>query len=346
MKKILVVATSRQTRGGITAVVNAHSKGVHWSKYHTKWIGAYVDKSAFMKIVFFITSLIQYLFLLPFYDLVHIHVSTHVSVFRKSFYLYPAKWLGKKIVIHLHCSTPSIISDHKRLYKKVFSASDRVLVLSSQWKEFVKDTLGVSENVSVLYNPIISLPMLRNTCRKKKHILFAGTVDKRKGYHDLIKSFAMISSSHPDWRLRIAGNGEIEEGKALTAQLGIADKVDFLGWISGTVKDVEFSEASIYCLPSYAEGFPMSVLDAWAYSLPVCCTPVGGIMDVAKDGENILLFDPGDVEHLAKNLSLLIDDFALRESIALKSHRLSETVFNLDHINSQLGELYKELLGE
>ena len=54
MKSVLVVATSRQTRGGITAVVNAHSKGVQWSKYHIKWIGAYVDRSNWMKILIFL----------------------------------------------------------------------------------------------------------------------------------------------------------------------------------------------------------------------------------------------------------------------------------------------------
>ena len=346
MKRVLVVATSRKTRGGITAVVNAHSKGSQWSKYHVKWIGAYVDRSNLMKIVVFLTSLLHYLILLPFYDLVHIHVSTHVSVFRKSFYLYPAKWLGKKVIIHLHCSTPSIIEHHRSLYRNIFLASDMVLVLSSQWKDFIETTLGIHEHVKVLYNPIISLPLVGKRYEKKKHILFAGTVDKRKGYHDLIVSFSMCSMSFPDWRLLIAGNGEIDEGKSLAYHLGIADKVKFLGWITGDEKDSVFGEASIYCLPSYAEGFPMSVLDAWAYGLPVVCTPVGGIMDVAKDGENIMLFNPGDTTKLSEELSLLMGDIRLRESIALHSQTLSESIFNLSRINSQLGDLYKQLLGE
>ena len=346
MKRVLVVATSRQTRGGITAVVNAHSKGVQWSKYHIKWIGAYVDRSNWMKILIFLTSLCHYLVVLPFYDLVHIHVSTHVSVFRKSFYLYPAKWLGKKVIIHLHCSTPSIIETHKRLYRNAFLASDLILVLSSQWKEFIKNTLGISERVIVLYNPIISLPQAGKHYGKKKYILFAGTVDKRKGYHDLIASFSMVSMLFPDWRLLIAGNGEVEEGKSLAKRLGIDAKVEFLGWITGDTKDTVFGEASIYCLPSYAEGFPMSVLDAWAYGLPVVCTPVGGIMDVAKDGENIMLFNPGNIKMLSEKLSLLMGNACLRESIALHSRTLSDTIFNLNRINSQLGDLYKQLLGE
>ncbi len=90
----------------------------------------------------------------------------------------------------------------------------------------------------------------------------------------------------------------------------------------------------------------MSVLDAWAFALPVVCTPVGGIMDVAKDGENILLFDPGDIKKLQIQLEALVKDENLRNHIAEESHKLSESVFNLDFINNQLGEVYKELLGE
>lgn len=348
MKRILVIATSRKTRGGITAVVSAHEKGSQWRKYHTRWLGVYIDRNNALKILYFVISWIQYLFLLPFYDLVHIHVSTHTSVFRKSFFLYPAKWLGKKIVTHLHCSTPSILYDkrNRQLYRKAFLASDIVLVLSSQWKRIVEEALDVKDNVRVLYNPIISLPLSSEHYTKKKYILFAGTIDKRKGYHDLIKAFSAVSISYPDWELFLAGNGEIEEGKQLAESLGIADKVKFLGWVSGKEKDRFFGEASIYCLPSYAEGFPMSVLDAWAYNLPVICTPVGGIMDVAKDGENILLFNPGDIDTLQVLLKRMIQNEPLRAHIAEESHKLSDSLFNLDRINEQLGSIYKELLGE
>ena len=52
----------------------------------------------------------------------------------------------------------------------------------------------------------------------------------------------------------------------------------------------------------------MGVLDAWAYHLPVVTTPVGGIPDIAVAGENLMLFNPGDLSSLAAKLEILIND--------------------------------------
>lgn len=87
----------------------------------------------------------------------------------------------------------------------------------------------------------------------------------------------------------------------------------------------------------------MSVLDAWAYGLPVVTTPVGGLPDVAIDGENMLLFNPGDIDALARQLEKMIVDEELRNCIALASIDFAEHKFNLNTINKQLGALYEEL---
>ena len=116
-----------------------------------------------------------------------------------------------------------------------------------------------------------------------------------------------------------------------------------MGWVSGEQKDKAFRESMIFCLPSYAEGFPMAVLDAWAYGLPVITTPVGGIPDVAKDGKNMLLFNPGDIDALAQQLEKMIVNEELRKSIADESILFAHTTFNLNTINKQLGNIYEEL---
>lgn len=117
-----------------------------------------------------------------------------------------------------------------------------------------------------------------------------------------------------------------------------------MGKVRGEDKDKAFREATIFCLPSYAEGFPMSVLDAWSYGLPVITIPVGGIPDVAKDGENMLLFEPGDVDALAKCMERMISDKELRDRISRASLEFARERFNIDTINGEVRELYKTLL--
>ena len=104
-----------------------------------------------------------------------------------------------------------------------------------------------------------------------------------------------------------------------------------------------FKESSIFCLPSYAEGFPMAILDAWSYGLPVITTPVGGIPDIAEDGKNLLLFNSGDVVMLAQQLIKMIFDENLRARISKESLRLAHTTFDIDVINHQICDVYKNL---
>lgn len=126
----------------------------------------------------------------------------------------------------------------------------------------------------------------------------------------------MIARGNANWKVVFAGNGEVEQAKGLAKEAGVEDRCIFTGWISGDEKDKWFKESKIFCLPSYAEGFSMAVLDAFAYGLPVITTPVGGIPDVAKDGDNMLLFNSGDIKALAKQLDLLMNDKALRDKLS------------------------------
>jgi len=259
----------------------------------------------------------------------------------------PAKWLKKKIVIHFHSFSPdtTINGSHSNLYKYIFSNADAVIVLSNYWKEVVDSKYNLGDKIRVIYNPC---PRVDNTKSntKKKQILYAGTLNQRKGYADLIKSFSSIALKYPDWNIVLAGNGETDKAKRLSVQYGIEKQVRLLGWVDGDRKELAYKESSVFCLPSYAEGFPMAVLDAWAYGLPVITTPVGGIPDIAKDGENMLLFNPGDIDKLSACLESVISDEKLRERLSDESNRLSAKMFNINTITAQVGKLYEELIGE
>ena len=349
MAKVLVVATSRKTRGGITSVVKAHETGSQWKKYHCKWIQTHRDGPSWRKIVYFVHAFAQAMILVPFYDIVHIHMASIQSLRRARYFLFLALLWKKKTIAHFHPHKPEVIFDpeHKEEYRKFFSAVDRIVVLSPQWERWIKEALGPFESIRVIFNPCPTVTR-RTGKPKMKYILFAAILYKRKGFVDLMEAFARIAPQYPDWKLIIAGVPKGPEDQItieeMPDKLGIKSQVLFPGWVTGNEKDSLFRNASIFCLASKSEGFPMAVLDAWAYGIPVVCTTAGGLIDIVQDGKNAMVFDYGDVDALAHKLSCLMANESLREEIAAESINLADTIFSIDIITKQIGLLYEELL--
>lgn len=343
--RVLVVATSRKTRGGITSVIKAHETGEQWKRFHSHWVQTHRDGASWRKILYFASGMIDFLVRVLFCDIVHIHTADFGTEKRKRIFARLTKLFGKKLIVHLHSSGPefSIGGEHRELYRYSFTHADKILLLSNTWLEEAKRAFPESSGkMEVLYNPCPTVNP-SNPKEREKYILFAGTLTHRKGYDDLIRAFAKTANDHPDWRLKLAGNGEIDEGKRLAEDLEISHQVDFLGWINGEKKDKVFRHASIYCLPSYSEGFPMGVLDAWAYHLPVVTTPVGGIPDVAIDGKNMMLFNPGDISDLSVKLETLMDNTSAYRMIEKASSSFAEGKFNITTLSRLLSKIYETI---
>ena len=152
MPKVLVVATSHNTRGGITAVVKAHQRGKQWSDYHCKWIETHIDKGTVRKLLYLFNGLVSFLFLLPFYDIVHIHTSEPPSALRKCIFMALAKVWRKKTIVHFHAFSPetTIQSKYKKTYQYLFGKADVVIVLSNLWKACVNDEFHLGDKVKVV----------------------------------------------------------------------------------------------------------------------------------------------------------------------------------------------------
>lgn len=340
--RVLIVSTSRKTRGGITAVLKLYEQSDIWNKYSCKWIGTHRDGNNTIKMWYYLRACVQYVILLPFYDIVHFHFSLPTTAKRKYPLFLIAKFLRKKTILHLHCGQQ--IDDIWNVkYQYMFENCDCGILLSESLKKKVEGYIGKSDNLNVEYNPC---PIIANKKEydKRNVILFSGTLYEGKGYRDLIKAFAIIAPKYPEWKIVLAGNGETEIAKSLAVDLDIEKQVELLGWVSGEEKHKAFCEAKALCLPSYAEGFPMAVLDAWAYGLPVITTPVGGVPDVAIDGKNMLLFNPGDINKLAVCLERIITDEQLRQMISKESEIMAQSSFNVNTICKEIGSIYDGIM--
>lgn len=340
--KVLVIATSRKSKGGINSVIKAYSSNELWNQWNCYWLETHIDRSRWLKVLFLLRALILFIFKIPFYQIVHIHLSEVPSAIRKSVFIKISKLLNKIIIVHFHSfSTDTTIDgNHQQLYYKIFHSSDKLIVLSKSWENWIIEKWPLlKDKIKVLNNPCIKVAE-DSYLPKVKTILFAGMLNERKGYTDLIEGFARTKACKKDWKLILAGNGDIDKGQLLANKLNISEKVIFTGWVSGIEKDNLFRTSSIFCLPSYAEGFPMAVLDAWAYGLPVITTPVGGLPDVLENQKNAIIIKPGEPDDIAKALEMLINDEKLREKLSHESLKLSKTIFSLESITQQLDRIY------
>lgn len=226
----------------------------------------------------------------------------------------------------------------------MFLSANLVIVLSIFWKNALNDILGISNNVLVLYNPCLKVN--RGSLLKEKYILVAGTIIPRKGYETIIVGFSLISKKFPDWKIVFAGNGDIDRALEIAKNTNIENQVEFIGWVSGIDKENVFRKASIYCLASVAEGFPMGVLDAWAYGLPCVVTPVGGLPDILTNNRSGLFFPVGDSNYLSSQLEKLIIDETLRNNIVNETDKIINGELEISIINLKLDSIYNSFKHE
>ena len=103
--------------------------------------------------------------------------------------------------------------------------------------------------------------------------------------------------------------------------------------------------ADVFCLPSFAEGVPVVLMEAMALGVPVVTTRVMGIPELVEDGVSGLLVAPGSRGELAGALQRLIDDAQLRAALGEAARRRVEAEHDLDRSAAQLRALFAERLG-
>lgn len=156
MTKVLIVATSRKTRGGITSVIKAYETGEQWKRFHCHWVQTHRDGPALRKLLYLTGAFADFAVRLPFYDIVHLHVSQPTTIRRKTIFLKLAKLLHKKVIVHFHAFNmeDTFSGTYAKQYIDFFNQADKIIVLSNWWKEQIIDKLTITEeSIIVLYNP-------------------------------------------------------------------------------------------------------------------------------------------------------------------------------------------------
>ncbi len=283
--------------------------------------------------------------------LVHIHTCSGLSYFLDGIYAALARLRGVPVVLHVHGARFDDFLDGLSPFplsvaRFIARRANRVVVLSDEWKKKLAARLP-GASLSVIENGV-SIPGRTSPEKATDEIiiLFLGNLCSRKGVWDLL---ACAGRLPPAARLVLIG-GEEDPGinEKIREQLEREgkDRVELTGPLTGNAKFDWLYRADIFALPSYAEGVPISMLEAAAAGLPLVVTPVGGIPSVLTDGENALFVKPGDRNQLCSAITRLIDSPQLRNSLgqAAKQHVLQR--YGIENSARMYLELYRVLRPE
>ena len=344
MLKVLMVGPARSVKGGMTTVVdNYYNYGLD-KLVNLKYIETINDSNKISKFIKEIKGMNEFKKIISQYDVVHIHMASRRSTFRKGKYVRIAKKLGKRIIIHIHGAEYKLFYNEcdekkKQYIKDTLNMADKIIVLSEEWKEYFSNLVEPSK-LTVIYNSIV-IPEDFNKDLNTKKILFLGRLGQRKGIYDLLAVIEKLVKKYSDIKLYVGGDGEIEQVKSIIDKNNLKNNVIYVGWTSGTKKEKLLKECSYFILPSYNEGMPMSVLEGMAYKNVTISTNVGGIPKVIQNEENGIIINPGDQKAISDYFELLFNNEKVRKKLSFYARKTIEEKFDIHKTIDKLLDIYK-----
>lgn len=347
---ILMLGPSLQSRGGMATVEKQLIEFLPSADVRVEFISTYNDYGKVRKAAIAFAAYAKFSQALKSVDIVHVHMASRGSYQRKSLFLRKAMAKGKKTVIHLHGGEFGMwfddeLGDKKRdAIRNSFNAVDAVIVLSEEWERWLNLRGFAPQRLIVMHNAVLVPAQPCSPCAHQD-VLFLGRLDARKSPDVLLRASKDMLKEHRDVKLLFGGDGYPERYEKLACELGVGDRCEFLGWITGEEKEELFNRAGIYCLPSKNEGMPMSVLEAMAHGIPTIATPVGGVPQVIEDGIDGFLVPVDDEGALSSILCKLADSSLLRSKIGASGRKTIENNFSIERNIEALAKLYGELMG-
>lgn len=252
-------------------------------------------------------------------DILYYHSSVRYALLKDLLILRNAKINTKiKTVIHIHFADyEKIMTGNSLIDKFILSILKKyvdviVFLSKTTMNSFVehgidrkKCTVIYNFNTLTLKESDISISNLNED--KTIRLLFVGTIGKRKGFFDLVKALARVDKNK--YELHVCGEATDEESKELFEKCKNEMKKNlvFHGFVSGEERDYIYKKADIMILPSYGEGLPMVILEAFSAGCAVISTNVGAIPEILKD-ENGTIIEPGNIDALSQAISFYIDN--------------------------------------
>jgi glycosyltransferase involved in cell wall biosynthesis len=350
-KKIVMLGTSMNANGGIATVIGIYSDAGLFADSNICYLPTHCSGTITEKIAIAARTTYKFILLLlrDEVELVHIHTATGISFWRKTFFLNLAFLFKVKTILHIHSGHfPEFYSSqrskiNKACIRRILAKVQKIIVVSTSLAQVIR-AITERDDISVVHNPIRFADQNEDG-RTENTILFLGHLQGKKGIDDLIYAMEKVSQAVPDAKLMLCGDGDLQHANELLAALNLREYVDVTGWLESDEKMALLRRAAVYVLPSYAEGMPMSILEAMAVGLPTIATTVGGIPEAITHQKEGLLYEAGDRETLAQYLIFLLEAPMQRKKMGIAARQRAQSEFSVAKSITQLNQIYATLIG-
>lgn len=375
--RVCMIVPDPMVEGGIAAVTAGYYGSRLEQVCDVTYVQSYRNGSKWDKLAKALSAYREYRHLLrtQTFDVVHIHSSFGPSFYRKTPFILWAARRGIPVVNHIHGAEfgpfyADASERNRALVRKVYGKCARFIVLSQEWQARIAQIVP-AERITVVPNysaPIAectaqALWAARTDCARQgtsdgagddvsavpqhdaasvphgPQVLFLGEIGQRKGAYDLPAVIRGVRAVMPEVRFVIAGSGDIDGVHGMLDPADV-DAVQFPGWVRGDDKARLLRESSLYILPSYNEGLPMSVLDAMGYALPIVSTTVGGIPQLVTCG-NGELATPGDTKTMADAIVSILGTPGRAQEYGMQSLAIVNAHYSLDAHIDALVQVYR-----
>ena len=264
------------------------------------------------------------------------------------------------VVIRLHgsdtyfCHLEGRTQKKKNFYfeKKALLGADHILSVSTFTADKTKTLFGLQKDIATIHNGVdVEAFTPDNTMITPFSMLYFGSIIRKKGVLALAKAFNEVIAKEPKATLKFIGK-DVVDAKTGTSTIALLKSILTKEALENTafIAQIPYSEVAdairkshVVCLPSYAEAFPMTWLEAMALEKAMVTSDIGWAKELMVDGETGYAVHPDDTQKLSEAIVHLLQDLELSKKIGIQARKRILAHFTQDQIAEKNSIFYKEI---
>lgn len=280
------------------------------------------------------------------FDLIHSHdwmtttAATNVKKITK-----------KPLIMHIHATEMerTLGNPNPYIFEKELrgmESADAIIAVSQITKERIVQNYGISpDKIKVVHNAVEKVekkygPISKNIYKNEKIVLFLARLTAMKGANYLLEAAKEVIKTDPNVKFVFVGGGELlEDLIEQSVRLGIANKVTFTGFLTHDQVDMAYQKANVFIMPSVAEPFGITPLEAIKNGTPVIISKQSGVSEVLQ---NVLKVDFWDTQEMANKILAILKYGVLAEELTNHSKRDLEKI-SWTAQSAKILEVYNEI---